>query len=332
MSKFTVKYDMDSRGLTTLFSHRLFTINEKARKDWDYEQLESYLISYKLGVSDSLKDRLKGSKVMDILNEMLDQESEFVVKRNKGQRYSGTKQYIKCQVPIYVLDYLKKIFVSTLVYSANKMETKIPQAESITFEFDKDAGKVTITELQLYEPEDNPYYVYARNAVSTLSVEAVGLEQYSISNTDKVEDFYDWNKVSKWKEREFSGKGNENDIPGQPGVYMLYDAKSNEFYVGKAKDLKQRILQHAKNTQGNDPIPNFTHYRYSVINLEYLQFLYLIENASIHDCAWLLDMPKANKFTPALSKKIKKSLNDCKVVNTLERQRKVEIKEKGKSN
>jgi hypothetical protein len=77
------------------------------------------------------------------------------------------------------------------------------------------------------------------------------------------------------------------------------------------------------NAAGNDPIPSFTHYRYSVISGEYYEFLYLIENAAIHDAAWILNMPKATKFTPSLAEECSKigiSLNDCKLVNTQDHQ------------
>lgn len=78
----------------------------------------------------------------------------------------------------------------------------------------------------------------------------------------------------------------------------------------------------------NDSIPNFTHYRYTVISYEYYEFLYLIENAAIHDIAWILNMPDAKRCTPSLSEKIKKTidsnikLEDCTMVNNLEYQTK----------
>jgi hypothetical protein len=49
----------------------------------------------------------------------------------------------------------------------------------------------------------------------------------------------------------------------------------------------------------------------------------LIENAAIHDSAWLLDMPKAQKFTPLLVKICKGSLTECKMVNTHEYQTRI---------
>ena len=179
----------------------------------------------------------------------------------------------------------------------------------------------------MYEPKNNPYFDYARNAVNTLSVEAIGIGDYSISE-DKVKDFYNWNSISGWKERKtiMAAKGEES-LEGKAGIYMLYDAVANTFYAGKARNLRERIIQHAKNVVGNDPIPDFTHYRYSLINMEYYELLYLIENAAIHDCAMILDMPKASKLNKALvnvSKKAGAPLETCKIVNTHERQRKLE--------
>ena len=119
----------------------------------------------------------------------------------------------------------------------------------------------------------------------------------------------------------------EESLEGKAGIYMLYDINSNKFYVGKAKNLRERIIQHAKNIVGNDPIPDFTHYRYSLINMEYYELLYLIENAAIHDCAMILNMPKASKFNKPLihvAKKASLSLENCEMVNTHERQRKLE--------
>ena len=59
-------------------------------------------------------------------------------------------------------------------------------------------------------------------------------------------------------------------------IYMLYDENSQSFYVGKADDLKTRLVQHQK--KNTDPIKNFTHFRYTLLNEEYAQYIYYIEN------------------------------------------------------
>jgi hypothetical protein len=107
-----------------------------------------------------------------ILKQMLDDKCHFKVDNNKSSRYSGKKQYIRCTIPVYILGFFKKLFVSTLVFDAEDMT--IPENESITFRFDANNKTVTIVELDLYMPNDNPYFIYAMNAASSLSVEAIG--------------------------------------------------------------------------------------------------------------------------------------------------------------
>lgn len=344
MAKFEIHYDMKKRGLTTLFKHRLFTIDAPERKNWNYEKLEQYLLDYKLAVHPEVYKVLDEDAKM-LFDEMLSVDSYFTIKKSNGKRYEGKNQYIKCSVSAYILNYFKRIFASTIIYEANKKE--IPESEYITFEFDTEGNgdpTITIVDLHLYVPKDNPYYHYAKNAIVSLSVEAIGIQNYSFSEEEKVKDFYNWEKISKWKKasgffergkegkiielKDKEGVLKENVIDGEPGIYMLYDEKLNEFYVGKAKNLRLRILQHAINADGKDPIPGFTHYRYSVVNSEYIEFLYLIENAGIHDLAWILNMDKAQKFKTALCENTKNNLNLCKMVNTHERQRKAEKKQR----
>ena len=146
------------------------------------------------------------------------------------------------------------------------------------------------------------------------------------------------NTISDWKESSFlftrngnkiTDNGEDDALAGVPGVYMLYDAESNEFYVGKAKNLRKRIIEHAENADGNDPIPNFTHYRYSPINGKYMEFLYLIENAAIHDCAMLIRMHGAETLNMPLvdiAASNGNTLDKCKIVNTAQFQRKIETR------
>lgn len=315
MATFEINFNTAERGLPTLFKHRYFTVDASQREKWDYENLDQYLQSYKLCVDKRVMAEYSEDKTVGTaLKELEDSESEFVVSRGKSERYGGTNQYIKCRIPVFVLHRLKTLFVSTLVHIDANL--KIPE-ESVTFLFDTEAKTVTIIALTMDRPLDNPFFVYARNAVAALSVEAIGLDQYSISAGSDVQDFYDRSRMSGWRERGQLRK--EASIVDKPGIYMLYDAQANTYYVGKAIRLQERIAQHASNP--NDPIQNFTHYRYSVISGEYYEFLYLIENAAIHDAAWLLDMPSAQKYKPSLTKKLKEAdLNHCKMVNRVEHQ------------
>lgn len=73
----------------------------------------------------------------------------------------------------------------------------------------------------------------------------------------------------------------------------------------------------------NDYMNEFTHYRYSIINSQYKQFLFLIENAAIHDAACLVHMPLARNYVFPLAKRFSDvDLNSCKLRNKIEHQTK----------
>lgn len=319
MTNFKIKFEMNEKGLSTFFKHKIFTVPSEIHKNWDYACIdkEGLHADFTMKISNDVLDKYNDNDndVFSILTEMNKLQAHFTIQNNKGVRYDETKQFIKCVIPEVILPQIKKLFVSTIVYEATNQQ--IPQFESIEFSFDTTDSTVTITDITLFIPQDNPFFQYTKNAVSSLSVEAIGLENYSIDKSDKVKDFYNLKEMSKWKKTE--NLNNELLITDRAGVYMLYDQNTNTFYVGKAIKLKSRILQHKDNP--NDPIPNFTHYRYSVISGEYYEFLYLIENAAIHDIAWILDMPKAQKLKPSLSGSISDiDLSKCKLVNTHEHQ------------
>lgn len=151
-----------------------------------------------------------------------------------------------------------------------------------------------------------------------MSPEAIGLDDYQ-SKKHAIRDFYDSTKMTAWRER--AKLDLEDRISDRPGVYMLFDKATNSLYIGKGVRVVDRILQHTKN--GNDRISSFTHYRYSSISEEYLEFLYLIENASIHDIAWIIKMPAAKKYKRSLSEKqdaLGLSIQNCTLINTVEHQ------------
>ena len=80
---FYVTLDMQKRGLSTLFKHKIFTILEEERKNWNYDRLDDYLISYKFCISKSLINSFEvESEVRKVLNTMLEDECFFTITKN----------------------------------------------------------------------------------------------------------------------------------------------------------------------------------------------------------------------------------------------------------
>ena len=42
-------------------------------------------------------------------------------------------------------------------------------------------------------------------------------------------------------------------LPEKPGVYMMVDSLGNIIYIGKAKNLKNRVSQYFQNQKGRSP-------------------------------------------------------------------------------
>jgi excinuclease ABC subunit C len=51
-------------------------------------------------------------------------------------------------------------------------------------------------------------------------------------------------------------KNNIQNVQAGPGVYKLFNTRGNLTYVGKAKDLPSRLLQH----KDERDVPNITHF------------------------------------------------------------------------
>lgn len=244
---------------------------------------------------------------------------------------------LKCKFPVSIHSILLPIFISSLVnYRAildgtkkkKNYENIIPSfvTESFTLDVDLKSGTATLVALNLYRDDTNPFIEYARNSMIHSSVNnVVGDNVFdsikSRQSVEEIDNFYQYNSVKEWqpvKELDFILVGDCVNV-----IYMLYDENSQSFYVGKADDLKTRLTQHQKKT--NDPIKDFTHFRYSLLNEEYAQYIYYIENAAIHDCAAIIDMQNRKLLKSSLNEninngKIKGNMNQIKMVNTAEHQ------------
>ena len=48
-------------------------------------------------------------------------------------------------------------------------------------------------------------------------------------------------------------KAKANDLPLLPGVYLMMDKSGKVIYVGKAKKLKNRVIQYFQDTASHSP-------------------------------------------------------------------------------
>ncbi len=299
------------KSFKLFFHYHYVNISKAVIDTWEPSEYNSILQDYALHIAPQV---LKSVGVSDkeVLESII--EDKTYIQMTHPTQPSGC--WFRALLPISLIGDFKKLFISTIVYHNNKESLAVP--ESVTFLFDTEKKTVTITELVLYRPANNPFFEYAQKAAILMSAEAIGLDNYQ-NEEDGIRDLYDSTKMIPWRER--SKLDSEDRMSERPGIYMLFDKNSNSLYIGKGIRVIDRIIQHTKNT--NDPISSFTHYRYSSISEEYIEFLYLIENAAIHDAAWLIKMPAAKKYKHSLSEKIDSlglSIQNCNLINTVEHQ------------
>ncbi len=297
------------------FGYRYITINKSISDQIGADSIDGFLGKYQIRVDEKVLNEYADSQQYELL-QSLNCEDDYMEMMHPSHPYN---LYMRCLLSLKSISIFKKLFVSTMVYMSEGM--KCPINESVTILFDRETRTATITSLVLYTPENNPFYKYTRNAVSMLSAESIGLDGYKKQKEHKIKNFYDTSKMTQWKAYGYLER--EKKISDMPGIYMLYDSATNEVYIGKAKRLKERIEQHRK--APNDYMCNFTHYRYTAVCDEYFEFLYLIENAAIHDVAQIVDMTNAKNYTSSLAKLVAKtgnSLDSCHLVNRVECQTK----------
>ena len=297
------------------FGYRYITVNKSISDQIGENNIDGFLGKYQIRVGERVLDRYADSEHYELLKS-LNCDNDYAEMMHPSHPY---KLYMRCLLSLKSISIFKKLFVSTMVYMSEGM--KCPTSENFKILFDSESKTATITDLVLHTPENNPYYKYTRNAASMLSTEAIGLDGYKKQKDHNIKNFYDSTKMTHWKP--YSTLKREKKISDMPGIYMLYDSAKNEVYIGKAKRLKERIEQHKKNP--DDYMRDFTHYRYTTVCDEYFEFLYLIENAAIHDVAQIVDMVNAKKYTSSLASlaaSTGNSLDSCRLVNKVECQTK----------
>ncbi len=315
-SIFKLQFDMHEKGgLKTLFEYRYFTFPIKKYNDLGRNKEDCHG-NYTVAVAKDVKEKYsEDSFISEILNTIDNNEIYLRIFSSPYRKENTKGEVIRCEIDYVFLQQIKKLFISTIAHIFSRKN--IPEMESIEFTFDfsdLEAKTVSISSLNLYTPLDNPFFEYARNNASFFSFQNICSDKIKPQKDLERRDFYRPEQLSKWKTVDDLDK--ETAILGIPGIYMLYNSNNNNFYIGKSINLYKRIKRH--HDDENDPQFGFTHYRYSSIQSEYFEVLDLIENAAIHDVAWILNMPKSKRYNKALSTFA--DINNCLMTNKIERQ------------
>lgn len=275
------------KGNPTFFQYYYFKIPAEISKNLPLDEFTEIPLVVKVAADLYIKYQ-DNAPITALLKEINQNNYQISIKHPKDP----TGNYFRFYMPFGLVSIFKRIFFSSLVYYGN-----CPQEESVDFDIDLSVNCVHLSDMSIYEPQNNQYYSYLRTVVE--NNECVLTPTYTSSKKEeKIRNYYDDKYMSKWKPR--SRLSSEIKIDSLPGIYMLYNSNSKELYVGKAKYLKKRIEQHGLDPK--DPMSHYTHYRYTVIHKEYYDHLYLIENTAIHDLAWIIEMPKSTRYIGSLQK------------------------------
>lgn len=257
------------------------------------------------------------------LNKQLQEPDQAVYKDMLTLGIIVRSVYVSLEFSQHLMNAFSHLFLySYLSYQTNRQ----PEAyERLRLELDIQKKTLTLTDMSLLHPDAEALEAFLRRRY-------VGgynpLAPQAAHTQDKPKNFYLKDSVSGWVRFD----KNSFTAPHLPGIYMLFDSKRNELYVGKAKDLYKRILAHRIPGPHPDPIPDFDFYRFSCIEPGKTAELFILENTAIHDLAMIFEMregssygSKALNLDPALCGI---PLGDIKLVNTAETQTKWE-KENG---
>lgn len=328
-TNFFIPIKLKKRNLPTFLNYRYFTIPAEVHNGWLDEEGND---TYSFNVDAALREHFSDPDISRILNAMNDPgiEPKVTISPNNGTRVEIEEgkskghhwyKHYRIQLSLLLHEQFKQLFVSTFVHQVQGKE--LP-GEHFTLRIDTANKTATLVSLAVHMPED-PFLIYARRAARYASFDRIfQAEQTEQANTGKINNFYE--ESSGWKPAgELDSMEEVKNV-----IYMLYDENSNRFYVGRADNLVWRLRQHQKGLSENEPIPDFTHFRYSTISPEYSDYSYLLENAAIHDCAWILNMPGTQRYRPSLQTFIrgKNDLNDTLMVNSVDMQTRLRNKKK----
>ena len=346
-----IKFVLDENNISTFANPgwRLLTVpegnklslTESADFEFDFS-VDQNLISSKTGIVkktlEDIQNNCKNCKILFQFRLQERQKKEYTYEQlDQEEKYN---KVMKCKIPQQLHEYLMPIFVASVVNYKDILR-EVGSEKSVikknftnvvsnfineSFTLRMDSQNAVLVDVEYFEDENNPFLEYARNSIRNTSLEnVVGRDIFkelkSTDENDKLENFYDYSTVKDWRpveELKDIGVGDCRNV-----IYMLYDENNESFYVGKAEDLKSRLVAHQM--KEDDPIPNFTHFRYTILNEQYAQYILFIENAAIHDCAAILNMQKRKKLKMSLQEHIKAGsiggdIHEVVMVNDMEHQ------------
>ena len=361
MTQFDMTFTLDESNISTFMEPGWRLLNVKNAKEISREQDCDFFFPVRVDhkVKDKYKEYPSVVRLLErIETECLNETLEFQFRRNaiSKNKYSyeelGQTNYrntMKCKFPPLLHEYMVPLFIASIVNYQEIMKAKGDEKrnlktsfqnmienfknESFTFtlKVENAIATATLTDLDLYKSKGNPFVEYARNSMIQTSVSHVlGKEIFESNKEERIENFYNYDTIKDWQPIELLKEIEVGKCKNV--IYMLYDEKADppRFYVGQALDLRTRLEQHlAKET---DPIKNFTHFRYTMLNDSYDNYIYYIENAAIHDCAAILNMPNRKKLKKSLqeyihSDSVSGSIENVIMVNTAEHQTRKKKKE-----
>lgn len=266
----------------SLFQEKGFTVANFARNWWNLDE-------YFPGLSNSKKDP-RSKMVIEFKKEQFRGNITYQKSRNTFRVFFDEK----------LADLLKETFLMTFMrdlehklgdYDQNSddrisIEEVIPFSEFLDIEFDPER-KVFIFTAHYRQKPTFPHLF--SKILNTTVLKSIELENEEKSKPRVL--------PSNWRKR-----SELLNVPDQPNViYMLFDEKNKEFYVGEARSLHNRL------TQERTEIPNWTHFRYNVLPPELEPFRVQIERMVIRDFAAILANSKKSLKTMKISECIMKN-------------------------
>lgn len=289
------KFSDTNKALSNFFDYYRITVPAKTRENWIDEEGIGY---YSLQVDPLLIKEIKKSDIesANILEQINSQNDNTIkIQYNKGTLSCGKKEgkwvstygnYIAI-FSEYLWNKLSALFLATFI--SQNAHSK----EGFVIKFDTVNKSAIITKVELEVPLNNPYFSFARKTAMLTTFSSI--KGYALqSNGKKKANFYAMSSGTEWKKVDDFNEMIKQKIEIKNVVYMLFDVKKNYFYVGKADRLVKRLKQHQNDLK--DEIREFTHFRYTPIDKSYINEIYLIENAAIHDCAAIFNMPNGVNY------------------------------------